>query len=156
MAKPTSAGLLMCRHGPGGLEFLLAHPGGPIFAKRDEGWWTIPKGLPDPGEDLLTAARREFAEETGFGVHASEFFELGSIVQKSGKEVVAWAFWGDCDPKEVSSNLFEMEWPPRSGKIQRFPEVDRVGFFDQEDAKRKLLPAQAPLIDRACELLSTQ
>ncbi len=148
MAK-VSAGLLMvrqCTHGP---EFLLIHPGGPFFRRRDMGVWSIPKGQVCPGEALLTAAKREFGEETGLSPTTPTYEPLGKVRQRSGKIVHAWAFLGDCDPGQVRSNLFELEWPPRSGRIQHFPEVDRAGFFAAEWARRKLNPAQAAFIDRA-------
>ena len=146
----VSAGLLMYRRAANGeLEFLIAHPGGPIFARKDTGAWTIPKGLVDAGEEPLATAQREFEEETGFGVGDVEFVALGSVRQKSGKVVHAWAFEGDCDPAALSSNTFEMQWPPRSGRWQSFPEVDRAMFASAEVAKQKLNPAQAAFIDRA-------
>jgi predicted NUDIX family NTP pyrophosphohydrolase len=128
---------------------LLAHPGGPYFANRDEGAWTVPKGLVDPGEALLDAARREFAEEIGFRPEAPLFHPLGSIRQKNGKTVHAWAFAGDFDPTRLQSNDFETEWPPRSGQIGTFPEIDRAAFFGREEALRKVIAAQAPLVTRA-------
>jgi predicted NUDIX family NTP pyrophosphohydrolase len=156
MAKTNqvSAGLLLCRRARGGWEFLLAHPGGPFFARKDEGAWSIPKGLVDPDEDLLAAAQREFREETGFDPSAARYLPLGEVRQKSGKVVHAWAFEGDCDPAALHSNSFALEWPPRSGRTQQVPEVDRVGFFEAGEAKRKLLAAQAELIDRALALLA--
>ena len=155
MAKSSkvSAGLLLCRRAQHGWEFLLAHPGGPFFARKDEGAWSIPKGLVDPGEDLLAAAQREFREETGFDPGAPRYLPPGQVVQKGGKLVHAWAFEGDCDPAALRSNTFALEWPPRSGRTREVPEIDRVAFFDPEQARRKLLPAQAELIDRALSLL---
>lgn len=155
MAKlpKISAGLLMCRRGPQGWELLLIHPGGPFYARKDEGVWSLPKGLVEPGEDLLCAARREFTEETGFAAEAEAFLPLGYIVQKAGKVVHAWAFEGDCDPSALRSGSFPLEWPPRSGRILEVPEADRAAFFSPEMARRKILPAQAPLIDRALEAL---
>ena len=130
------------------LEVLLAHPGGPFFARKDDGVWTIPKGEATPGEDLLTRAQIEFEEEVGFRPHG-EWIELGSIKQKGGKIVHAWAFEGDLPESfECKSNLFEMEWPPRSGRRKKFPEVDQVCFFSEEVARRKIKPAQALLLDR--------
>lgn len=128
-------------------EVLLAHPGGPYWSRRDDGAWTIPKGAVDPGEDDLAAACREFTEETGF-TPTPPYLPLGEIRQRSGKRVLAWAFEGDADPARMQSNAFELEWPPRSGRTARFPEVDRVQWFDLEQARRKLLPAQAAFIDR--------
>jgi predicted NUDIX family NTP pyrophosphohydrolase len=147
---PTSAGLLMCRARAGRLEVLLAHPGGPYFAKKDEGAWTIPKGLVEPSEDLLAAAIREFREETSLQPELERRAALGTIRQRGGKLLHAWAFVGDCDPAAVRSNTFELEWPPRSGRMQRFPEVDRVAFFELPRARRKIMPAQRDLLDRLC------
>ncbi len=132
------------------LEVLLAHPGGPFHVHKDDGAWTIPKGEAAPGEDLLTRAQIEFEEEVGFHPESSQgWIELGSIIQKGGKTVHAWAFEGDLPESfECRSNLFEMEWPPRSGKYQKFPEVDQACFFSEEVARRKLKPAQVPLLDR--------
>jgi predicted NUDIX family NTP pyrophosphohydrolase len=147
-----SAGLLMFRRATGGLELLLAHPGGPFWARRDDGAWTLPKGELDEGEDALAAALREFEEETGCAP-AGPFLDLGEVRQKSGKRVQAWAFEGDLDPADLRCNLFEMEWPPRSGRLRQFPEVDRVGWFDPQAALRKLLPAQHPFVERLRRLL---
>jgi predicted NUDIX family NTP pyrophosphohydrolase len=144
----VSGGILLYRHVPGGLQVLLAHPGGPYFKDRDEGHWTIPKGEPDPGEALLDAAVREFVEETGLPLPEGRQLELGSITQKGGKVVHAWAVAGDLDPGMAHSNVFEVEWPPRSGRMQTFPEIDRVGWFDTDEARRRLKEAQIPLIDR--------
>jgi predicted NUDIX family NTP pyrophosphohydrolase len=149
MPRLVSAGLIMVRPARGAIELLLAHPGGPFFRNRDDGAWSIPKGLVNPGEELLAAACREFEEETGVPVRAATFAPLGHVRQKGGKIVHAWAFAGDCDPVAIRSNTFETEWPPRSGRIQVFPEIDRAAFFDPETALRKILPAQAPLVDRA-------
>jgi predicted NUDIX family NTP pyrophosphohydrolase len=130
------------------VEVLLAHPGGPFFARKDDGVWTIPKGEAAPGEDFLTRAQIEFEEEVGFRPHG-EWIELGSIKQKGGKTVHAWAFEGDLpEAFECKSNLFEMEWPPRSGRRRKFPEVDQALFFSEEVARRKIKPAQVPLLDR--------
>jgi len=132
------------------LEVLLAHPGGPFFARKDDGVWTIPKGEAAPGEDLLTRAQIEFEEEVGFRAeNVGDWIELGSIKQKGGKIVHAWAFEGDLPESfECKSNLFEMEWPPHSGKRKKFPEVDQVCFFSEEDARRKIKSTQVPLLDR--------
>jgi len=144
----VSAGLLMFRRKGGVLEFLLAHPGGPFFARKDEGAWTIPKGEAAPGEDLLERAQIEFEEELGIQPHGN-WIELGSIKQKGGKTVHAWAFEGDLPNSfEFKSNTFEMEWPPRSGKLKQFPEIDRAEFFVEEVARRKINPAQVPFLDR--------
>jgi predicted NUDIX family NTP pyrophosphohydrolase len=153
MAERKSAGILLYRRagGPDGpLEVLLAHPGGPYFAKRDLGDWTIPKGEPDGDEtDLPTVARREFEEETGTAIDpVAPTIELGSIVQKGGKVVHAWAVEGDLDPEAARSNAFEVQWPPRSGIRVLFPEIDRVAWFDLDEARRRVKPTQVPLIDR--------
>lgn len=150
----VSAGLLMYRRRAGALEVLLAHPGGPIYARKDANVWTIPKGEPDPGEALEACARREFAEETGIEREVGTLQSLGQIQQKAGKVVHAWAFEGDCDVADLHSNTFEMEWPPKSGKKQSFPEIDRFEFFGAEAAKTKLNPAQVELVDRLLALLS--
>lgn len=147
----VSAGLVMVRRCGETIELLLVHPGGPFFRHKDDGVWTIPKGLVNPGEDLLAAARREFQEETGVPVRTETFVPLGHVRQRAGKIVHAWAFAGDCDPAAIFSNTYELEWPPRSGRRQMFPEVDRGAFFDPDTARRKLLPAQTPFIDRALE-----
>ena len=146
MAILRSAGLLMFRRPAAGVEVLLAHPGGPFWASRDSAAWTIPKGAVDEGEEPLAAAQREFTEETGFALQPP-FHLLGELRQKSGKRITAWAFEGDADPAALQSNLFEMEWPPRSGHLQSFPEIDRVGWFTLPAARRKLLPGQAPFVD---------
>ena len=145
-----SAGLLMFRRRNDELEFLLAHPGGPLFTRKDDGIWTIPKGEAAPGEDLLTRAQIEFEEEVGFRPEGVlDWIPLGWIKQKGGKIVHAWAFEGDLPESfEPKSNLFEMEWPPRSGKRKMFPEVDQARFFSEEVARRKIKPAQALLLDR--------
>ena len=139
-----SAGLLVYRETDAGLEIFLVHPGGPYNAKKDDGAWSIPKGEFED-EDPLTAARREFEEETGFKI-AGDFFELKPIKQKGRKIVHAWAVEADIDADAIESNTFEMEWPPRSGKTAHFPEVDRAAWFDPETAQQKINPAQAALI----------
>jgi len=144
----VSAGVLLYRRTSDGLEVLLAHPGGPLFTRRDEGHWTVPKGEPDADEPLLAAARREFREETGMAPPEGEWLELGSIVQKGGKVVHAWAVEGDLRPEDVVSETFELEWPPRSGKRETHPEIDRVAWFDPTEARRKLKDAQVPFIER--------
>ncbi len=153
MPSRRSAGLLMYRVRQGAIEVLLAHPGGPLFAKKDDGHWTIPKGEYGDDEDALAAARREFREETGIEPDSTgTFIGLGEIEQKGGKRVRAWAFEGDCDVSKIISNTFEMEWPPRSGRKQAFPEVDRCAFFSIEDAKRKIKQTQIPLLERLLAL----
>jgi len=151
----TSAGLLMFRRKNGALEVLLVHPGGPYFQNKDDGAWTIPKGEATEGEDLLERARVEFEEELGIAA-SGHWLELGSIKQKGGKTVHAWAFAGDLeDDFKLASNTFEMEWPPHSGKIQRFPEVDRASFFPIEEARRKINGAQTVFLDRLIEQLDS-
>jgi len=144
MAK-LSAGLLMYRRREGGLEVFLVHPGGPFWAKKDLGAWSIPKGEYAEGQDPLSAARREFEEETGF-VAVGELLELGAVKQAGGKMVSAWAFEGDCDPADLRSNVFEMEWPPRSGRIAEFPEVDHAEWFSLAEARERILEGQVPLL----------
>jgi len=146
MAKGKhSAGLLMFRRRPCGYEFLLVHPGGPFWARKDEGSWSIPKGLYEADEESLAAAKREFEEETGLRP-AGDFIELGAFRQPGGKIVSAWAFEGDFDLAAFRSNTFEMEWPPRSGRSVRFPEADRAGWFGPAEALRKILKGQAPIL----------
>jgi predicted NUDIX family NTP pyrophosphohydrolase len=151
MAK-KSAGLLMFRRVSGGVEVFLVHPGGPFWARKDEGAWSIPKGEYAPGEDPLETARREFQEETGFQA-SGEFIPLTSLKQPSGKVISAWALEGDCDAASIRSNTFSMEWPPRSGKQQEFPEVDRAGWFTIPAAKEKILKGQAPFLEELKEIL---
>ena len=141
-----SAGLLMFRRRNNQLEVLLAHPGGPFWKKKDLGAWTIPKGEIQPGEEPLTAARREFAEELGFSPEGN-FIPLSPIQQKGGKRVQVWAFEGNCDPSSVKSNTFEMEWPPRSGRVQIFPEIDRAEFFEFNQAKQRINPGQVACLE---------
>ncbi len=141
-----SAGLLMFRVHQGALEFLLVHPGGPFFKNKDAGAWSIPKGELAPGEDPLGAAQREFQEELGISPQGT-FIPLGSIKQKGGKVVHAWAVEGDCNPGEIHSNTFSLEWPPRSGQQQEFPEIDRAAFFSLAEATEKLNPAQVPFLE---------
>lgn len=144
MAK-RSAGLLMFRR-TDPLEVFLVHPGGPFWSKKDFGAWSIPKGEYAEGEDPLEAAKREFSEETGFPTQG-EFLELGTIKQAGGKFVSAWAFEGDCDPARLTSNLCEIEWPPRSGRLVEFPEVDRGGWFSLDDAKERILKSQQSFLE---------
>ena len=150
-----SAGLLVYRRTGGELEVLIVHPGGPFWAKKDDGAWSVPKGEYEPDEDPLEVALREFEEEIGAEPpdHATAV-SLGELRQPSGKVVRAWAVEGDLDVSEVRSNTFEMEWPPRSGRTQEFPEVDRAGWFGPEEARRKLLRGQVGFLDRLEELLA--
>ena len=145
----TSAGILLWRRRNGRIEVLLGHPGGPYFARKDADAWTVLKGEVETGEDLVAVARREFAEETGHPLpDGTPLLELGEIRQKYGKVVLAWAAEGDLDPATAVSNTYEMEWPPRSGRMQEFPEIDRVAWFDLEEARVKIKAAQAPFLDR--------
>jgi predicted NUDIX family NTP pyrophosphohydrolase len=143
-----SAGLVLYRQRDGKLEVLLVHPGGPFWQKRDEGAWSIPKGELAENEDRMQVARREFQEELGTAPPEGEGIPLGDVRQAGGKVVHAWALPGDLDVTRIVSNTFEIEWPPRSGKMQPFPEVDRAGWFDLVSARRKLIPAQRLFIDR--------
>jgi predicted NUDIX family NTP pyrophosphohydrolase len=159
MTARVSAGILLYRLRDGGPELLLAHPGGPLFARRDEGAWTIPKGAPDGEADLLLVALREFGEETGHDIPSiatdpdRDPIPLGTVVQRSGKTVHAWAIEGDLDPAAASSNTFEMEWPPRTGQVRRWPEIDRLGWFGPEEARRKANRSQAAFVDRLVAVL---
>jgi predicted NUDIX family NTP pyrophosphohydrolase len=146
-----SAGILLYRRLGGRSEVLLVHPGGPFWSRRDEGAWSIPKGEYEDGEDPLEAAQREFEEELGRAAPDGEPLDLGEIRQKSGKLVHAWALEGDLDPDEITSNTFTLEWPPRSGRMREFPEVDRAGWFTLEHARDKLNPAQVALLERLAE-----
>jgi predicted NUDIX family NTP pyrophosphohydrolase len=148
-----SAGILLHRRGASGTEVLLVHPGGPFFARRDAGAWSIPKGLYEDGEEPLACARREFAEELGSQCPEGPAIELGEIRQRNGKRVTAWAIEGDLDATAVVSNSFEIEWPPRSGRMQEFPEVDRAAWFTLEAAREKLIAAQTPFLDRLAAAL---
>jgi predicted NUDIX family NTP pyrophosphohydrolase len=150
----TSAGILLWRRNGGRLEVLLGHNGGPFWAKKDHGHWTVLKGEAEPGEELEAVARREFAEETSHELPQGPMIGLGEIVQKSGKLVVAWAVEGDLDPAAAVSNTFEMEWPPRSGRVQQFPEIDRVEWFAPDEARRRLKAAQVPFLDRLEEAIA--
>jgi predicted NUDIX family NTP pyrophosphohydrolase len=152
MVQKESAGLLLFRRCDGHIEVLLAHPGGPFWQSRDEGAWTIPKGGIHAGEDLLTTAIREFNEETGF-TPQPPFLPLGSITQRSGKIVHAWAFEGDCDPSHMTSVMTTTEWPPRSGRRIDIPEIDRAQFFSVDAARRAINVAQAELLDRLLQSL---
>jgi predicted NUDIX family NTP pyrophosphohydrolase len=152
--QKESAGLLMFRRPGGLLQVLLAHPGGPFWASRDEGALTIPKGGIHPGEGPLDAAIREFGEETGFAP-APPFLELGHVVQRSGKVVYAWAFEGDADPSRLTSTMTHTEWPRKSGKWISVPEIDRAEFFEIADAERRINPAQVVLLDRLKTIMPT-
>lgn len=148
-----SAGILLYRRRErGGLEVLLVHPGGPFWARKDEGAWSIPKGVYAPGEDPLAAARREFAEETGARLEG-QAIALGSFRQSAAKTVDAWAVEGEFDPVTLKSNTFAMEWPPRSGRMREVPEVDRAAWFTPEEAARKLLKGQRPIVEALLEHL---
>lgn len=148
-----SAGLLMYRIRNQQIEVLLVHPGGPFWAKKDTGAWSIPKGELSPGEDPLAAARREFREELGLEPQG-QFVPLCAVTQKAGKTVQAWAVEGDCDPTTLRSNTFRLEWPPRSGKLREFPEVDRAAFFGLREAKEKINSGQAELLEELERRLS--
>jgi predicted NUDIX family NTP pyrophosphohydrolase len=148
-----SAGIVLYRDGGDGFEVLLVHPGGPLWARRDAGAWSIPKGEYGDDEDPLAAARREFAEELGTPAPAGEALDLGEIRQKSGKRVRAWALAGDLDADRARSNTFSMQWPPKSGRTQEFPEVDRAQWFGVHEAREKLNPAQVELLDRLAHIL---
>jgi len=151
MPKSTkvSAGLVLYRRRSGVLEFLLVHLGGPFWARKDDGAWFLPKGEVNPGEDERAAAIREFQEETGLAVEPNaELIPLGTVKHKSGKLVHAWALEGDCDPAALKSNTFEMEWPPRSGRKQAFPEIDRASFFTLAAAEKKMHPTEFEFLSR--------
>ena len=152
MMPKLSAGILMYRFRESKLEVFLVHPGGPFWAKKDKGAWSIPKGEFEQDEDPLVAAIREFQEETGILIDGS-FFELGELRQPSRKIVHAWAIQGDADPSQIISNTFELEWPPKSGKYKDFPEIDRASWFTISLAKDKLLKGQIEFIDRLIEKL---
>ncbi|MCF8606913.1 NUDIX domain-containing protein [Gordonia sp. HY442] len=143
-----SAGILLYRKASDDIEVLLVHPGGPFFARKDDGAWSIPKGLVDPGEKLLDAARREFSEETGHHVPDGDAVDLGEVRLKSGKRVHAFAVEGEVDADAIVSNTFEMAWPPKSGRTQSFPEVDRAAWFTVEHARTKLNAAQSEFLER--------
>ncbi|MDN0085756.1 NUDIX domain-containing protein [Crenobacter sp. SG2305] len=155
MARKSSAGIVLYRIRQGELEVFLVHPGGPYWAKKDDGAWSIPKGEFEPGEDPLATARREFLEETGSPVTA-ELRPLPPLKQPSGKVVHAWAAEGDIDAATVKSNLFAMEWPPRSGLMQNFPEVDKGAWFTIAAARQKLLSGQRPFLDELQKLVDPQ
>ena len=151
---PTSAGLLMYRVRDGLIEVYLAHPGGPFFKYRDDGHWTIPKGELAPGEALLDAAIREFREETGIE-SSGGYIPLGSIRQRGGKVVHGWGFEGDCPPGHVHTcNSYQLEWPPKSGRWNHYPEIDRAAFFSLAEARRKMKDTQFPFLDRLVAALA--
>ncbi|MGE5635952.1 MAG: NUDIX domain-containing protein [Nocardioidaceae bacterium] len=152
MAK-RSSGILLYRPTDGGLQVLLVHPGGPLWARREERAWSIPKGGHDDGEDPRACALREFREETGTSLASEELIELGSVRQSGGKLVTAWAARGELDVDAVRSNTFTMEWPPRSGRTAEFPEIDRAAWFELDAAREKLVAAQVELLDRLLERL---
>lgn len=152
--KKQSAGLLLYRFNDSELEVLIAHPGGPFFAKKDEGIWSIPKGLYEEDEDPLKAAKREYEEEIGLPPPDGPYLQLGEINRKDGKTIKAWAAEGDVDESEVRSNTFEMQWPPKSGKKQEFPEVDKALWFDINSASLKLQPAQVEFLERLAKQLN--
>ena len=154
MAKKTTAGLLLYRR-HGELEIFLVHPGGPFWARKDVGAWSLPKGEIGEGEDPLQAAKREFTEETGFSIDG-EFRRLNPVKQSGGKIVHAWAIEADCDPAQVQSNLFSMEWPPKSGQKKEFPEVDRAGWFEIPEARKRILAAQIGFIDQLISFLTVK
>ncbi|MEA2196266.1 MAG: hypothetical protein QOJ25_317 [Solirubrobacteraceae bacterium] len=149
-----SAGIALYRHPGPRLEVLLVHPGGPLWARRDAGVWSIPKGEYEDGEDPPAAARREFAEEIGTPLPEGDLLDLGEIRQRSGKLVRAWALPGDLDATAIRSNTFALEWPPRSGRMSEFPEVDRAEWFTLDQARERINPAQIPLLDRLEQALS--
>lgn len=151
MTGRQSAGLLLFRGTGAATEVLLAHMGGPLWARRDEGAWSLPKGEYGPDEEPLAAARREFTEELGLPVPEGDPVELGAVKQKGGKVVTAWALEADLDPADVVPGTFEMEWPPKSGRRREFPEVDRVAWFDLPTAREKIVAGQRPLLDRLAE-----
>jgi predicted NUDIX family NTP pyrophosphohydrolase len=148
MAGKRSAGILLFRRRDGELEVLLVHPGGPFWASKDLGAWSIPKGEHDPDEDARACALREFEEETGSAPSPGDLADLGEVRQKAGKVVHAWAVEGDLDPATIRSNTFTMQWPPRSGQMKEFPEVDRAEWFALDAARERINPAQAAFLDR--------
>jgi len=151
-----SAGILLYRFTDGVLEVLIGHMGGPFWARRDAGAWSIPKGESLPGEELVDVARREFAEEMGSPVPATEFLELGELRTSSSKLVTIWAAEGDLDAAATRSNTFSLEWPPRSGRVQEYPEIDRSAWLPVEQAREKLVKGQAPFLDRLLAALAAR
>lgn len=154
MAKRSAGLLVWRRRRDGGVEVLLGHPGGPLFARRDDHHWTVPKGEYLPDEEALAAAHREFAEELGVAPPDGDPIPLGEVVQRGGKIVTVWALEGDLDVTRIESNLFTMEWPPRSGRQQEFPELDRAAWFDLETARGKVFAAQEAFLDRLAAALA--
>jgi len=154
MPRKKTAGLLLYRIRGSAVEVFLVHPGGPFWAKKDEGAWSIPKGEFADDEQPLSAAKREFQEETGFSMEGN-FMALAPLKQRSGKLVYAWALEGDCDAGAIKSNLFSMEWPPRSGKRQEYPEVDRASWFTLESAKRRIVPGQIAFLEELQQMLDS-
>lgn len=150
-----SAGIVLFRRARGRLEVFLVHPGGPFWFKKDLGAWSICKGEYEPSEDALAAAQREFEEETGTRLEGAPFIPLGEVKQKGGKIVAAWGFESDCDAASIRSNTFTTEWPPRSGRMQSFPEVDRAAWFGLDEARNKLLPSQIEFLDRLSQSLAS-
>lgn len=148
-----SAGILLYRRVKEHAEFFLVHPGGPFFNKKNEGWWSIPKGEPEPGEELLAAAIREFEEETGYKP-AGPYVELTPIIQKGGKKVFAWACEGNLNADKIICNDFEMEWPPKSGRLQHFPEVDKAGWFDFDEATMLINDMQSNFLIQLLDIKS--
>jgi predicted NUDIX family NTP pyrophosphohydrolase len=151
--QKLSAGILLYRDRGGRLEVFLVHPGGPLWKNKDAGSWTLPKGEYGPGENPFEAAKREFLEETGFPAPEGDCVPLGEIKQPGGKVVTAWALEGDCPAEKIKSNTFSMEWPPKTGRIQQFPEVDRAEWFPLREAKTKILPGQAGFLERLADRL---
>jgi predicted NUDIX family NTP pyrophosphohydrolase len=148
MATAASAGLLLYRRRSAGIEVLLAHMGGPLWARRDERAWSIPKGEHDASESALAAAKREFAEELGLAPPDGPYVDLGTFRQSSRKTIAVWAVEADLDPADVRPGTFALEWPPRSGRMQDFPEIDRVGWFDLDTARSKIVAGQVQVLDR--------
>ncbi len=148
-----SAGILLFRYRNDKLEVMLVHPGGPFWARKDEGAWSIPKGIFDESENALDAAKREFNEETGLEVDG-KFIELGEVKQPAGKIVHAWALEKELDVTEIKSNSFEIEWPKNSGKIREYPEIDRAGWFGLDEARTKILKGQVALLDRLADVIA--
>lgn len=150
-----SAGILLWRRGASGVEVLVGHMGGPFWARKDDGAWSLPKGEHEPGEDALAVALREFEEETGSPLPSSDLLPLGEVRQSGGKLLTVWAAEGDLDADAVRSNTFAVEWPPRSGRVQEFPEIDRAAWVTVDVARTKLVTGQVPLLDRLLDALGS-